>query len=66
MPRVLALLLLFACIDAGIAQPVRAADASTAAQVDAAMALPEDKGGLGSSLLTTFLAVATVAAIAVA
>ena len=41
MPRVLALLLLFAWIDEGIAQPVRAADASTAAQVDAAMALPE-------------------------
>ena len=41
MPRVLALLLLFACMGEGIAQPVRATDAAMAAQVDAAMALPE-------------------------
>ena len=40
MPRVLALLLLFACMGEGIAQPVRATDAAMAAQVDAAMALP--------------------------
>ena len=42
MLRVLAILLMFACVGEGLAQPVRAPDASMSAQVDAAMALPDE------------------------
>lgn len=42
MPRVLALLLLLACMGEGFAQPVGTTGASMSAQVDAAMALPDE------------------------